>query len=647
MPASPNPLKTEPEFTPPNHHLFVVGDLFQTVMRLSRYELGPIAKINNYLAGSHYSALEETIRETETIDRTEMERQSEIESFSSASSQELMRDTARQIQNKTQKVDIGAEASGSYGMVEFSAYGDYSNSNSRQKSREQAKETSNRVVNESREKTTSRILSSNSRRELLVQTSKLEAGVDNRLGGHVAGITLGVNEVHKVDLLNHSKHLFSNVIIANPWAHYQSWLDHQGQSPAQPLSPAPRKLTYEGAELHATDINKDNWLELATHFNLDEALPPPEPIISVTGNIDMQSPSRPTAGHDAILTSLTVPEGYVPHSLYVANSGVVHDGNKATARVYAGGHWKNIGLAGESKIDLQPLIGTNRLHALAGGQGGKLDVGLTASGHYDSGATFDLHCTLSNVMYELWQFDFYSALMTSVSGIVGDSPTSLIEDLGVGSVDFTTNPTLAKKFIQQQFKQAISSQIFGSDFEGFEVMDSVPTFPKYPEIDLIKLGELTPLIKFLDTVFDYDKMTVRYVDNHIGDESNRKRVFEGQRPGPLKDFLESTFAQVIIPIARFGQNEARFMWKIQTGDLFKGDDVPLIDSSLSLSILEELEEAEDLQNLGPEIVDTWEISVVSPHTILQSDAVLPNYDDPSLSPKAVTETQPTPAPNSA
>ncbi|GLQ21037.1 hypothetical protein ACFFUB_07255 [Algimonas porphyrae] len=630
-----------PRFYPGQNFKFVVGELSQTTMTLVRYEAGEIFRIRNTPAGTFYSLYDERVDELESRAYREQEVERTSETSETTTSQSTMRDAAQSLQAKSQTINLGTEASGTYGAVSFSAYGDVGLTQSTQRSSQTAREVSDQLVRESREKTKTRILNSLSTRALTVHTKRSEAGIDNRSGDHSVAVTRLVNEIHRIDLLQHAKHMFANIVIANPAAHYRDYMENDPTAPSQTNATTRPVLERDGTVITAADLNTDNWLDHSAYFGVEDALPPPDPVVSVSGSIDFQSPKRPSVGHDAIMTKVRIPEGYAARRARVAIASVSHD-SKIRTRFYLSGRGYDLKKASPAQYVFEladNITDSDVLPPMAEG-GGELDVGFTASNAYESGVTFTIECDLLQTSYELWQFDLYRLLLEAQNKGGEQSVFDAASAIGVDKVDLSNSPILQRQLIAHETRRVVSQRILGADFNGFSVLDMAGTpAGDYPLIDHDKLDRLSPIVQFIDTVFDYDKMSVRYVDNFIGDRDKRTMPYEGRRPGPLKDFMESTFVRVILPIARFGDNELKLRWFQETGEVFAGDDVPVFDDELSLAILDELIPAGVPDPDDTDLISSEEITLPSPHTILQSDATLPDFEADSQ-PALVTETRP-------
>ena len=133
------------------------------------------------------------------------------------------------------------------------------------------------------------------------------------------------------------------------------------------------------------------------------------------------------------------------------------------------------------------------------------------------------------------------------------------------------------------------------------------------------------LVPVLNSVFDFDKMTYRFLSNYLGAKWNREEIFADTPVGPLKDFMEASFAEMILPVARGMEHRFRY-FMLTNGMIFEGEDVPVIDDEVSLSILEELNDDPSLLEEEAAIVSVDYLKLPSPHIMLMQDADIGRID---------------------
>ncbi|MCL7755124.1 hypothetical protein [Polaribacter sp. Z022] len=645
-----------PKFSPNDNLNFVVGDLFQAKQELVRYELGEIASINNLLAGSYLKMKNFHEEQIESSLYEEEEFESEETTKTSQSSQQMMSEVSRNKLSRSNSFSVGGDVSGSYGTVKFNAYADSNNNQSKQQSKETAKEFASQIVNESEKTVRERKLVQAYSRNLEIIRKEEEYGFDNRGGGHVVGIKCFVNEVHKVTLLNHNKHLFSTIILAHPSEAYKEYLyknniasDSESlENPVKPLMVKEKVLNNSDSEkeikLLPKDINNGNWQSLAFHFGVsseDLPLPIASDIKIATGK---KYYGKPSGANDEIIENLDfeIPDGYKPISLDYG-VGSWSSGKKEELDLYILDSLKTtlIPTGGYGKGSI-PLENTNILELFPQN---KITVSLKTKYSYIFSFQASIKCkkVVSDLEFETWQLDFYNALKNAQKSNQEESPMAFLDNLGVGKVDFRNNPTLANKFIKNELQRCVLQQVFGSDLNGFSALDRETINElEYPNCDLEKLSKLSPLLTYLNSVFDFDKMTYRFLSNYLGAKWNREEIYADTPVGPLKDFMEASFAQMILPVARGMEHRFRY-FMLTNGMVFEGEDVPVIDDEISLSILDELSDDPSLLKEDDEavIVSTNEIKLPSPHIMLQKEAILPDYSDPLKKPIPVDNINPT------
>lgn len=644
-----------PTFSPNENLKFVVGDLFQAKQKLVRYELGEIASINNLLAGSYLKMKNFHEEQIESSLYEEEEFESEKSTSSSQSTQQMMSEVSRNKINTSNSFSAGGDVSGSYGAIKFNAYADSNNNQSKQKSKESAKEFASQVVNESEESVRERRLRQAFSRNLEIIRKEEEYGFDNRGGGHVVGIKCFVNEIHKVTLWNHNKYLFSTIMLAHPSENYKAYLEHQKISGEKNKDKSTDIDLYFGKvldengnetdepkKLLASDISIDKWQELAFHFGVaSEDLPIP-PVSDVKIVTQSQYWGKSGGSNDELIQNIDfeIPDKYKPISLdYGVGSWT--NGNEVmdlyildtlkTTLIPVGGYGKgSISLDNTNILELFPK--------------NKLTVSLKTKFSFIFSFHGSIKCkkVITDLEYETWQLDFYNALKDAQKSNEDENPMAFLDNLGVGSVDFKNNSISANKFIKNELQRCVLQQVFGSNLNGFSVLDrSTIKKLEYPNCDLDKLSKLSPLLTFLNSVFDFDKMTYRFLANYLGAKWNREEVYSDTAVGPLKDFMEASFAQMILPVAR--GMEHRFRYFMLTGGMvFEGEDVPVVDDEISLSVLDELNDIPSPLEDASSIVSERFITLPSPHIMLMEGGEIGklDYTNDSTKPQATTSTKP-------
>ncbi|MCB0471988.1 MAG: hypothetical protein KDE33_03400 [Bacteroidetes bacterium] len=652
-------LKNYPEFSPNENLKFVVGDLFQAKQELVKYELGEIASINNLLAGSYLKMKSFHEEQIESSLYEEEEFESEKRTKTSQSSQQMMSEVSRSKLNQSNSFSAGGDVSGSYGTVKFNAYADYNNNQSKQQSRETAKEFASQVVNESEERVRERRLRQAYSRNLEIIRKEEEYGFDNRGGGHVVGVKCFVNEVHKVTLVNHNKHLFSTIMLAHPSEAYKKYLHSNNlkadseslENPVKPLMVKEKLVKINSnsekeIKLLPKDINIDNWQSLAFHFGVaseDLPLPLTNELKSITGH---KYWGQPGGSYDSAILNVEfeIPEGYKPTKLiYGFGRFIQEDKTQEYADLYLPGKYKlgiiPTGGMGIDEIDLDD----DKIHTLI--QNSKLTLSLKITNSLIADFTASMTCEkiVTKIEKETWQLDFYNALKNANQSNEEENPLAFLDNLGVGKVDFRNNPTLAKKFIKHELQRCAMQQVFGTDLNGLSVVDRKEdiSIPDYPDCNLDKLTKLSPLLTYLNSVFDFEKMTYRFLPNYLGAKWNREEIYADTPDGPLKDFLEASFAQMILPVARGMEHKFRY-FMLTNGLVYEGEDVPVIDDEVSLSILAELDDDPSLLDEAATVVDESFIRLPSPHIMLMDGADIStlNYGDDSTKPKPITNIEP-------
>jgi hypothetical protein len=128
------------------------------------------------------------------------------------------------------------------------------------------------------------------------------------------------------------------------------------------------------------------------------------------------------------------------------------------------------------------------------------------------------------------------------------------------------------------------------------------------------------VVGFLSNAFDFDKMSYRFLPAYLGAESNRSKLFDSKNTGEIRDFIQASWAEVILPIRR--GEEYKLFYMLETGLIWSSsdDEAPLPNKRQYLALSEEIEEDRALTagtETEEEVVDDWTFNLPTAFEILQ------------------------------
>jgi len=634
-----------PTFYPNNAIQFTFGDLYQVESRLESYELRNISRIVNVLGGQYTELLQEHEEITEEDDYSEFEKDTTEESSLTTSTTESMETAANKQQNKENAFSVSTGAKATYGVVQMQVDASYDNKNGSSSSKSNAQSYAKSVVESSRKSVRTRILTQHRKNTQIRDLERKSMGLDNRGGENFVGIYRHISEVHEAKLIKHQKHLFAKIYIPTPSENYSKHIS--GVLTASTESPAGLKFTKGDekkaltfANLTDDDWMDNHWIELAAEFGIEDPIPFPIMKSQIEQyDLTITETTKSTGLEEQYKSgdvSFTAPKGYIPIGVKISSVGAANNWTDGTHGIY-------ITLPGRDRIKLtfaktkfynfeiensEPLTYLDKLN---------FKIPVVSGWYYGMHITFEMQYKASEQMLGMWRLNFYNQILEAAEG----KPTP--EDkLGLSRrVNVLANADAAKKLIKEELERETMQYVLGTDLKGFDgywrnLSDETPE-ENYPEVNVDKTNSLQPIVSFLSTAFDFDKMSYRFLPAYLGAEENRSKLFDGKNSGEIREFLQAGWAEVILPIRR--GEEYKFFYMLETGLIWAGSDeeAPLPNSREYLALSEEIEEdrllTEDTQ-ADSNVVDVWTFNLPTPFEILQDGSSL--NDEPVASSGTLT-----------
>jgi len=630
-----------PTFYPNNAIQFTFGDLYQVKSRLESYELRNISRIVNVLGGQYTELLQEHEEITEEDNYSEFEKETTEESSLTTSTTESMETAANKQQNKENAFAVSTGAKATYGVVQMQVDASYDNKNGSSSSKSNAQSYAKSVVESSRKSVRTRILTQQRKRTQIRDLERKSMGLDNRGGGNFVGIYRHISEVHEAKLIQHQKHLFAKIYIPTPSENYSKHIS--GVLTASTESPAGLKFTKDGEKkkltftnLTAEDWLDKHWIELAAEFGIEEPIPYPS-IKYQNKAMTKESTGEESGAPMSLFTGTTtfnIPNGYLPHKgVFTANWSRQSNPDLATYFEVVVGNSKKYKFDLDGKVNYENF----NYHDSTQFDNNELVInymmGWVIHTHVNTLIEFKPNTETIN----LWRLNFYNQILEAAEG----KPTP--EDkLGLSRrVNVLANADAAKKLIREELERETMQYVLGTDLKGFDGywrnLDENTPDENYPEVNVDKTNSLQPIVSFLSTAFDFDKMSYRFLPAYLGAEENRSKLFDGKNMGEIREFLQAGLAEVILPIRR--GEEYKFFYMLETGLVWASsdDEAPLPSSREYFALSEEIEE-DRLMTADTEAdettVDEWTFNLPTAFEILQDGSSL--NDEPIASSGSLT-----------
>ena len=130
-------------------------------------------------------------------------------------------------------------------------------------------------------------------------------------------------------------------------------------------------------------------------------------------------------------------------------------------------------------------------------------------------------------------------------------------------------------------------------------------------------------------------MSFDFLPAYLGNREHRMGAFANPSAGLLSQFMTAGAVDILVQV-REGMELALFYF-LQTGLILDGDDIPLPFDRQMLALYEEIEDARDMQaKRDPIVLEQWYDTLPTAHVMLQSGAILPDFEVDGNNPGPVT-----------
>jgi hypothetical protein len=136
------------------------------------------------------------------------------------------------------------------------------------------------------------------------------------------------------------------------------------------------------------------------------------------------------------------------------------------------------------------------------------------------------------------------------------------------------------------------------------------------EVNVTKaLDDYSAFVKFLEQAFEWNIMSYYFYPFYWGNRTDWPMLYQYDNNDPVfRSFMQSGMARVVVTVRPGFEDAVRFY--MQTGLIWNGGEVPVIDDPLHLSIIDELKAPE-----GKPEGKAWATRIPTSLTILQADSI--------------------------
>ena len=605
---------------------------------LCRYVPGEVSHIENIMAREYKEKSTRRLRRSEDTTTTSSELESERVTDTSTATRFEMNEAVSEVLSQSQEYGknvnkhLGGSLSANYGTAlngvsatvdaSIDVATNFATSSSKDKSSDQSTNFAKDVTQKASDKVVSKV-----REERIIKIieefeENNRHGFDNRKGAkHISGVYRWVDKVYKNQIINFGKRLQYEFMIPEPSAfHVLAKSDIANSVTKTPLIKPldPRKDSFGLIKPLKTagDVTEGNYQHWAAQYGAEVSPPPPENI-SLSKVI---SKSNSESYHESVTEDVPIPEGYGLKKVDMS------------ADVWRRSYWGtlNLSVADQTKsypAGLQP-------HQVFIPENNVTDVD-KYNGTIPVGVSFvDCFSGLVNVSMVLkrkhehlvnWQLETYNAIMEAYEDRLAEYKQDLSEMENKKEASLMDNPAYFRQIENTVLKKNCISYLVGHLNMGKSFVSGNTSNNFHVNINE-DMDKYAATIKFFEQAFEWDIMDYIFYPFYWANKNKWNSMYDVDSDDPtFRAFLQAGMARTIVTV-RPGFEDA-VMYYMNTGQIWNGGEVPVINNELHLSIVEEIKEPEYT------LEETWETRVPSTLTLIQDGSIklgsneLPNFCD--------------------
>lgn len=591
-----------------------IGDLKVVKQKLTSYQLGEVAHIENVLRGESkerkYRVLDRTEQTTDVTTETTEEQSKDTQTTERF---ELKKESENTIQQQM-SVQAGVTVSGSYGMVTFGAHGDFAYSTSSVDSNKSSSNFAREVI----DKSVTRIQKSIRQQQITKQLHEVEEldthGLDNKgQPDNLTGVYRWVDKYYEAQIYNYGKRMMFEFIIPEPAAFYGYAQTHQPKPVITPPPPLPPGLTHK-------NITEYNYQGYIRDYQIQGCTPPPpqSKVMSATLSSDAKIDDGTPLSKSS--KDLVVPDGYVCDTLAVSLSFVHAAYPQFRLSVGVDNYWYNYwtsGGGGREKIDW------------AGGTTAAFDGIIPISiDIYDVNSYFVnvvASCLRTGDSYELWQIHTFEKITAAYQALKATYDQQVAQQqTQQGVVIHGQNPGINRQIEKGELKKSCVKLLMDTwQFGAFNAMKQVGDNP--PDFEIHQAVAEGKTSQFFEQAFEWVNITYLFYPYFWGRQSQWISKLNTYDEDPLfTQFLQAGAARIVVPVHP-AYNDAVMYFLENNGAIWNGGAPPRLNDPMYISLADELRgQSDDLANAVPE-GDPWQVVLPTTLVYLQKDSTLPTF----------------------
>ena len=558
----------------------LIADLMLVEQKLSRYEMGEIAHIENVLKKEVRERKFSTSKTTEQSLLVETEQTEEKEKDLSTTDRYELQNETQNVINEAASHQAGATISYNGPTVDATANYNYSSSNSSQESHR----TSSDFARDITSKASNRIKNRKLERQFTKTVEKIEEINDHKFDNtsgtdNISGIYRWVDKIYEAQMVNYGKRLMLEFIVPEPAAflRYAAAQIPAGETtgvvkPDPPGSCASDGKTFQ--PLRVEDIQPGTYLFWVAKYNVEDVSPPPslamivsESIVNKGGDGEMREvqykdPDLPqnttiTYPHGETVTipvdntvttwagasekPISIPDGYIPYQAFINLAG------------FQSFRTALLTIQLQDKEVSNQTVGSGGMISLNNTRTSSIPATVGSLGFVEYEIIVNIFCIRSTEKFQEWQLATYKAIMNSYN----DKKSRYDNAIEAARIRESYNqiqgrdPLLNRETEKIELKKGCISLLTGQRFDDFNAVNLNVAPNGFPEIDFTDAKAEGEFIKFFEQAFEWTNMTYVFYPYFWSNKKEWMMLSKLDDSDPLyTQFLQAGSARVQVPIRR-------------------------------------------------------------------------------------------------
>jgi hypothetical protein len=593
-----------------------IADYKKVEQTVHCYVEGEVAHIENIMAREYKEKSTRRLRKSENTSTSSAESESEQLSDTTSTDRFEMQSEVAKVMQQSRDFSANASVSGTKFGITVNAGANFATHNSKEQSTRAAITQAKDITQRAMDRVVSRVKEERIEKIIEEFEENNKHGFDNTKGDkHVVGVYRWVDKIYKNQIFNFGKRLMFEFMIPEPAKlHYlgmkESKDSNAGKVLVKPIDPRTATQMTIATSAFVGENQAKYW---AAFYNAEIEPMPAEYIYSGKSYADTK------VGADECYSkseNLEIKEGYTAvnantfiYGVWDTDSRQRHSIGLTVGNAFRFMNEQRYDFSYENSFALSNIEGF-------------LPISYQVLNYHAFNISVTVKLQRTYALLSQWQLQTFNAIIKAYEKALAQYEDELAEQQAVAQTIKGTNPgfyrdienmVLRKNCISYLINQNPAAKLtYGKQMYKTAGQDS---FTGY-EVDVTKtLDDYTAFAKFLEQAFEWNIMSYYFYPFYWGNKADWPTLYQYDNNDPVfRSFMQSGLARVVVTVRPGFEDAVRFY--MQTGLVWNGGEVPVIDDPLHLSIIDELKEPE-----GKPEGKAWATRIPTSLTILQADSI--------------------------